>query len=107
VPKKPLASWMRLVARMSVPICARIGPLGRISPPFSGGRSVASLVKTNRWYRCLSSMTADIRQSALLNRKGRGGIGSWCGGSAVSLCCIWFGRASATICSEIAEAALK
>jgi hypothetical protein len=33
--KKPLASWMPLVARISVPICARIDPLGRIDPPFS------------------------------------------------------------------------
>ena len=32
--KKPLASWMPLVARISAPICARINPLGRIGPPF-------------------------------------------------------------------------
>jgi hypothetical protein len=31
VPKKPLASWMALVAMTSVPICARIDPLGRIA----------------------------------------------------------------------------
>jgi hypothetical protein len=37
--KKPLASWMPLVAMISVPICARIDPLDRIFPPFYGGRS--------------------------------------------------------------------
>jgi hypothetical protein len=30
VPKKPLASWTTLVAMTSVPICARIDPVGRI-----------------------------------------------------------------------------
>jgi len=37
VPKKPLASWMRLVAMISVVICARIRPLDCIGSPFSGG----------------------------------------------------------------------
>src|SRR5262245_38990578 len=35
VPKKPLASWMPLVAIMSVPICARIVSIGRIGAPSS------------------------------------------------------------------------
>jgi hypothetical protein len=32
--KKPLASCIPLVARISVPICARTDPLGRIDSPF-------------------------------------------------------------------------
>src|SRR5580693_3480098 len=39
VPKKPLASWTRLVAMISVVICARIPPLDGIGSPFSGGLS--------------------------------------------------------------------
>src|SRR6516165_7212129 len=35
VPKKPLASWIRLVAMISVVICARIRPLDCIGTPFS------------------------------------------------------------------------
>jgi hypothetical protein len=31
VPKKPLASWMALVAMTSIPICVRIDPSGRIA----------------------------------------------------------------------------
>jgi hypothetical protein len=52
---------------------------------------VASLVKINRWYRCLSSMTADIRQSALLNRKGRGRYRElvWWVGRELVLCLVW------------------
>ena len=38
VPKKPLASWMTLVAMISVPICARIELLDGISLHFSRGR---------------------------------------------------------------------
>ena len=34
VPKKPLASWIRLVAMISVPICAHINP----SPFFTAPR---------------------------------------------------------------------
>src|SRR5580693_2340545 len=34
VPKKPLASWTRLVAMISVVICARIRPLDCIGSPF-------------------------------------------------------------------------
>ena len=34
MPKKPLASWIRLVARISVPNCARLDPLDCIGPPF-------------------------------------------------------------------------
>src|SRR5215470_7902594 len=37
--KNPLASWMPLVARISVPICARIDPLDCIGPPLFCGRS--------------------------------------------------------------------
>src|SRR5262245_25077633 len=39
VPKKPLASWMALVAMMSVPISAHIDPLDRnFLPPFGRSR---------------------------------------------------------------------
>src|SRR5436190_16367023 len=43
VPKKPLATWMPLVARMSVPICARFDPLGGI-----GAHSLTSHAKHYR-----------------------------------------------------------
>jgi hypothetical protein len=42
VPKKPLASWMTLVAMISVPICARIDPLDGIGHHFTVAQSSAS-----------------------------------------------------------------
>ena len=35
MPKKPLASWMRLVAMINIVICARIRPLDCIGSPSS------------------------------------------------------------------------
>ena len=40
VPKKPLASWTRLVAMISVVICARFCPFDCIGFPFSGSLSI-------------------------------------------------------------------